>query len=86
MTTEIPDGRPRLESRTFASKLLENRLAEIKQLIRDKSTRQIFTNCWPNTLDTTIFSHHGDLSNHDHRTARPETWVITGEDCSELEA
>jgi meiotically up-regulated gene 157 (Mug157) protein len=63
----------------FVSALVEAKLAASLPLIEDANLRTLFENAWPNTLDTTVFSHDGDLEERDHVKARPKTWVITGE-------
>lgn len=68
----LPDARPPLSQRTFSSPLLEARLEAAVGRIRDPDLAILLANCWPNTLDTTVFSHDPDPWN-------PSTWAITGD-------
>ncbi|KAK4706191.1 uncharacterized protein P7C70_g16, partial [Phenoliferia sp. Uapishka_3] len=75
----LPDARPRLKHRRFTSPLIEKHLADAALRMRDPELRTLFRNCWPNTLDTTIFDYDLDLKITDHKLCRPRTWVITGD-------
>lgn len=72
-------GRPRPSARTFHCQLVEDKLQSLSPAIKNAELRRMFEQCWPNSLDTTVFAHDGDLKEKDHQKARPTTWVITGE-------
>ncbi len=63
--------RPKLENRNFVSFAVEEKISEIKDCIRDKELAELFENCYPNTLDTTVY--------FDSKDGRPDTFVITGD-------
>ncbi len=65
------DGRPPVAERHFRSAVIEDAIAEVCAGISSPELARIFTNCFPNTLDTTVFpgSTHGE----------PDTYVITGD-------
>jgi meiotically up-regulated gene 157 (Mug157) protein len=63
--------RPSAHTRRFTNNAVELLIKEIAGSIADPELAWLFTNCLPNTLDTTI----------DHRVVdgRPDTYVITGD-------
>jgi meiotically up-regulated gene 157 (Mug157) protein len=63
--------RPPLQNRRFTSPAVEATIARMQKVIRDPEMAWLFGNCFPNTLDTTVFykTAHG----------RPDTFVITGD-------
>ncbi len=63
--------RPSPTQRKFVSKAVDELIEEIKRNISDNELSQLFENCFPNTLDTTVFFelHNGV----------PDTYVITGD-------
>ncbi len=63
--------RPAPSKRKFVSKAVDELIEEIKQNVSDKELAALFENCYPNTLDTTVFF---ELSN-----GVPDTYVITGD-------
>ena len=63
--------RPKLKDRNFVSEAVEQTIAEVKAVIKDKELAWMFENCFPNTLDTTI-----DFEIID---GKPDTFVITGD-------
>lgn len=63
--------RPLPADRRFRSDAVENYILCIKQIIRDRDLAEIFSNCFPNTLDTTV--HLGTFE------GKPDTSVITGD-------
>ncbi|SCV68737.1 BQ2448_858 [Microbotryum intermedium] len=79
MSIPLPDCRPSVPDRSFVSALAEARLVECLASIRDRSLQTLFSNCWLNTLDTTIFDHFADEGQADLARAQPRTWVITGQ-------
>ncbi len=62
--------RPDPKNRKFVSSLIEEKILEVKSSIADKDLANLFENCFPNTLDTTI-----DFKNDNE----PDTFVITGD-------
>ncbi|SCZ90843.1 BZ3500_MvSof-1268-A1-R1_Chr1-3g02306 [Microbotryum saponariae] len=79
MSIPLPNCRPSVPDRCFVSALAEARLVECLASIRDRSLQTLFSNCWLNTLDTTIFDHFADNGQADLARAQPRTWVITGD-------
>lgn len=67
-------SRPPVADRLFTSRAVEREIARVSARIADPELRRLFVNCYPNTLDTTVF-----LSSID---GRPDAFVITGDiDC-----
>ena len=64
-------GRPPLAQRRFSSAAVERAIESFQAATNSPQLRQIFANCFPNTLDTTVFpgAHDG----------KPDTYVITGD-------
>ena len=69
--TTWPNRRPPLAKRRFRSAAVERTLARVKAGIGDPKLAALFENCYPNTLDTTVFT--GTLD------GKPDTFVITGD-------
>lgn len=66
------DGRPAKEDRLFHSKAVEAQIERVQKLLTNARLAWMFTNCFPNTLDTTVhFRHFED--------GRPDTFVYTGD-------
>lgn len=63
--------RPPLAKRNFTSKAVEDAIAQFKAKVKDPELAWLFENCFPNTLDTTVF--------YTIKEARPDTYVITGD-------
>ncbi len=63
--------RPPLAKRRFVSAAVERELSRIKARIADPELAWMFENCYPNTLDTTVFT--GTIDD------KPDTFVITGD-------
>jgi meiotically up-regulated gene 157 (Mug157) protein len=59
------------EKRRFQSHAVENAIAQFKADVADPELGWLFENCFPNTLDTTVYSSTKD--------GRPSTYVITGD-------
>jgi uncharacterized protein len=72
-TTKTFDGskRPLPSDRRFRSDAVESYILSRKRIIRDQELAEIFSNCFPNTLDTTV-----RLSTFE---GKPDTAVITGD-------
>ncbi len=63
--------RPPLDKRHFTSTAVEATIERIKKTISNKELAWMFENCFPNTLDTTVYYSEQD--------GRPDTYVITGD-------
>ena len=57
--------------RNFTSKAVEDAIVQFKAKVKDKELAWLFENCFPNTLDTTVF--------YALKEARPDTYVIIGD-------
>lgn len=68
---EISDQRPPASERAFTSVEVERVITEVAARIKDAKLRQMFINCFPNTLDTTVRFKMKD--------GKPDTFVITGD-------
>ncbi len=64
--------RPPLSERKFTSKAIEDIIQDAKAKISDPEIAWLFENCFPNTLDTTIYFTV-------ETNGRPDTFVITGD-------
>ncbi|MDE2412156.1 MAG: glycoside hydrolase family 125 protein [Sphingomonadales bacterium] len=64
-------NRPAPGARRFASKAVEREIDRVSALIRDPELKWLFGNCFPNTLDTTVFM--GEIGGKD------DAFVITGD-------
>ena len=65
--------RPPAEKRCFTSPVIERIITDTAARITDPELAWLFTNCLPNTLDTTITFTPDDGTGH------PDTFVITGD-------
>ena len=65
--------RPAKENRLFTSDVVEFKLNEVASLLTNPKLAWMFTNCFPNTLDTTV---HYDK---DGNEGRGDTFVYTGD-------
>jgi meiotically up-regulated gene 157 (Mug157) protein len=63
--------RPQIGMRGFTSNAVESTIVEIKSKIKDTKLAQMFENCFPNTLDTTV--------TYKLVNGKPDTFVITGD-------
>src|SRR5690242_4944025 len=63
--------RPPLSERRFTSQAVEATILRMKKVIKDPEMAWLFENCFPNTLDTTVFFKTVD--------GKPDTFVITGD-------
>ena len=68
----IPDKRPVVNERLFKSEAVEKEIKRVQKLLTNKKLRQMFANCFPNTLDTTVHFRTDDEGN-------PDTFVYTGD-------
>lgn len=69
--SDFPVVRTPLASRKFSSKAIEAAIKSFKAGVADKEQGWLFENCFPNTLDTTVF--------HSSMNGKPDTYVITGD-------
>ena len=68
---KVDNKRPPVAERNFTSKAVEKLIVEVSKAIQDPKLREMFQNCYPNTLDTTVkFKMDGK---------KPDTFVITGD-------
>ena len=63
--------RPPAEERLFTSQAIEEVIAKVKPQLKDPELSWLFENCFPNTLDTTVF--------YKEENGRPLTHIITGD-------
>lgn len=75
----LPDARPAVSKRRFRSRLVEAEIDRITAKIADPALKRIFTNAYPNTLDTTVGWTDLKLDNPDSSTAFPRAFIITGD-------
>lgn len=66
------DRRPAVEDRNFTSEAVEKKIQEISALITNEKLRWMFINCFPNTLDTTVYYR-------DDEDGQEDTFVYTGD-------
>lgn len=64
--------RPLLKDRLFTSKAVEHKIEEVKKLLKNPKLTWMFSNCFPNTLDTTV---HYRISEDEQN----DTFVYTGD-------
>ena len=70
--TGTPSRRPAPEDRLFTSEAVEKTVAETAALLENPKLRQMFINCFPNTIDTTV--HYSE-----DEDGTPDTFVWTGD-------
>ena len=63
--------RPAVEDRLFSSKAIEAEIVKVKEMLTNERLAWMFSNCFPNTLDTTV--HYRKLDGQD------DTFVYTGD-------
>ena len=66
------DRRPEPAKRLFRSQAIDHKIDEVRQQLKNLKLRWMFTNCFPNTLDTTVHFRRDS-------TNRPDTFVYTGD-------
>lgn len=69
--SDFPIVRTPVEKRHFQSAAIEKAIAEFSNVVKNKELAWLFGNCFPNTLDTTVYFSKKD--------GRPDTYVITGD-------
>jgi meiotically up-regulated gene 157 (Mug157) protein len=67
----FPSNRPPVSQRRFVSKAVEAEIERVSALIRDPELAWMFGNCFPNTLDTTVFMSQV--------AGKADAFVITGD-------
>lgn len=65
------NSRPEPHERLFRSDAIEEAIDTIAGEIADEDIRKMFVQCFPNTLDTTVY--------HREREGHPDTFVVTGD-------
>jgi uncharacterized protein len=68
---ELPHARPAAGARHFTSEAVETVIQQVQKKIPDIPLATIFENCFPNTLDTTVFPGSYD--------GKPDTYIVTGD-------
>lgn len=69
----VKDNRPAPADRLFTSPAVEEVITEYQQLLTNPKLRLMFTNCFPNTLDTTVHFRTDSVDGKD------DTFVYTGD-------
>ena len=68
----VTGERPPVAERLFTSKAVEEKIRRIKAQLTNRKLAEMFENCFPNTLDTTVhFRKDAD--------GTPDTFVYTGD-------
>ena len=70
-TPSFTTQRPIPSKRNFVSDSVEALITEFKKNIKDEELGWMFENCFPNTLDTTVF--------YELKDGKPDAYVITGD-------
>ncbi len=70
-TNDFTSMRPPLAERKFTSDAVEAVITQMKATLPNKELAWLFENCFPNTLDTTVF--------YEENNGVPDTYVITGD-------
>lgn len=68
---QFKDMRPPVAERHFSSPAIEKVIKEFQSKVKNKELAWLFSNCFPNTLDTTV--------DYQVLNGRPDTYVITGD-------
>ena len=76
---KIPDVRPSVSNRTYHSESIEQLINTLQPLFVDKDVGTLFTNCLPNTLDTTIASFSIKSSSSSSSIPIIDTFIVTGD-------
>ncbi|MBQ0049408.1 MAG: glycoside hydrolase family 125 protein [Bacteroidales bacterium] len=64
--------RPERAKRLFHSDAVEQQIQQVSAQLTNKKLREMFINCYPNTIDTTVHFEEDSLGN-------PDTFVYTGD-------
>ena len=68
---DLPHARPAKSQRHFTSTAVEALILDLQRRMADPALAVMFENCYPNTLDTTVFP--GTFER------KPDTYVVTGD-------
>ena len=68
---QYPTRRPFPQDRRFRSEAVEAQIHDVKSVLTDEKLSWMFENCFPNTLDTTVYFQLNETG--------PDTFVITGD-------
>jgi meiotically up-regulated gene 157 (Mug157) protein len=68
---DLKSLRPVPAKRNFTSTAIDEAIVQFKANVKNKELGWLFENCFPNTLDTTVF--------HTITNGEPDTYVITGD-------
>lgn len=68
---EFPIVRIAEAQRNFRSEAVDAAIRAFQSKVKNKELAWLFNNCFPNTLDTTVF--------YEEKNGRPDTYVITGD-------
>lgn len=66
------DNRPEISKRLFRSEAVEKEILRVQKLLKNERLAWMFTNCFPNTIDTTVHFRMGE-------DGKPDTFVYTGD-------
>jgi uncharacterized protein len=69
--TDFESKRPPVDKRHFTSEAVEATIVKMKKQLGNKELAWLFENCFPNTLDTTVY--------YSEVNGKPDTYVITGD-------
>ena len=72
MSMIYKDNRPAPADRLFRSEAVEAQIKRVQGLLKNEKLAWMFTNCFPNTIDTTVHFRHD-------AQGRPDTFVYTGD-------
>lgn len=64
-------SRPETHDRLFRNEYIEDIIKTISQDIADEDLQRMFCQCFPNTLDTTVY--------YTHRESQSDTFIVTGD-------
>ncbi len=70
-TQNFPEVRWSVSKRHFKSDVIESAIKVFQSKVTNKELGWLFNNCFPNTLDTTVF--------YSEKNGKPDTYVITGD-------
>lgn len=70
-TKNYKSARPDKKDRLFVSEIVEKKIKEVTGLLKNEKLAWMFSNCFPNTLETTV--HYREYNGHN------DTFVYTGD-------
>ena len=71
--TVVSGSRPPVEKRLFTSQAVESQIRAVTAQLNNPKLARMFENCFPNTLDTTVFFRTDSVD------GKNDTFVITGD-------